>query len=335
MPDLIIYSNTLDFNLKNLPKANSSQVISFCIFQEDLRKKIGEKIEKIVNGLIKKGLNFFIYPLPLCLFNGIYSKNIQNHIFNKKNSSIPVFLNEHGIKYVYTKEDQEAFTKNKLDLFSKCSYCRLRIQGKCKGIYNFKGPHHCNGKLKDWLDSQVNLLKKGKLLDCGCGVKPSFLEFYKEISLKGKKIYLLDPLSNSLTSLRQMIPNYYTNIALVESTTEEMAFKDNIFDIVVLTSTYSHLRDLNKALLNIKRVLKNDGLLLIRDGVEFEWKKSSKEAVPYLYNLHFRNHNLNQAISELKKHHFKVIDTIEEKGYRKCYWAIKARNYFFSRGDIL
>jgi len=121
-----------------------------------------------------------------------------------------------------------------------------------------------------------------------------------------------------------MIPDSYTNITLLESTAEEIAFKDEMFDIVILTETYPHIRNLNKALVNIRRVLKNDGLLLIRDTTQSESNIDSTDT-SFLFNDHFRNHNLNQAISELKKHRFEIIDAIEDKYGSWNIWAIKAK----------
>jgi len=331
--DLIIYSSMLDYYLKNffllqkeisLPEINFPRIISFHIFQEDLKLETKKRIEKIVSGLTKRNLDFFIYPLPLCLFNGVYPKIIQNHILDKKTILPPVFLLGDVIEYAASKEALQLIVSTQVVSFLKCDSCQWKFKKKCRGIYQVGGSYLCSERLQCWLSDKVSLLERGNLLDIGCGAKPPFLEFYKEISLKGIKIYLLDPSPNSLIGLKQMIPDSYTNITLLESTAEEIAFKDEMFDIVILTETYPHIRNLNKALVNIRRVLKNDGLLLTRDTTQSESNIDSTDT-SFLFNDHFRNHNLNQAISELKKHRFEIIDAIEDKYGSWNIWAIKAK----------
>jgi len=336
--DLIIYSNTLDFYLKNFSilqrelNLRASEkfvlplpVISFNIFPEDLNEKIGKKIEKIINKLITKGIDFNLYPVPPCLFRGFYPENIQKHHLSKNYLFPPAFFNEMGaVKLIHTKTDLKMFNKGKLDLFSKCSSCELRFLKQCRGVFQSSdGSYLCHRKTEEWLKSKMSSLTKGNLLDVGCGANPLFLEFYKEISLKGKRVYLLDPSLDSLVAVRVMVSDQYENITVAEGTAEKMSFKSNTFDIVVLIAAYPHLQNLNQALLNIKRVLKTGGLLIIRDCMERELLKNSEKEITF--SVHFRNHNLSQAISELEKCGFEVIDALEEKGSLLINWAIKAK----------
>jgi len=339
MCDLIIYSNTLDFYLKNFAilqkKLNPYKsvkeplplpVISFHIFPEDLEEETGKKIEKIIHNLIIEGIGFNLYPLPPCLFQGSYPKDIQNHHLKKNLLLVPAFFEEMGAaKYIYTKTDLKMLNQEKLDLVSKCTSCKLRLLKQCQGILQSpNGSYLCHKKVEEWLRNKMNLSVQGNLLDIGCGAKPPFLEFYKEMSLNSKMIYLLEPSVNSLMALRELVPSQYKNITIIKNTAERMSFKDNMFDIVVLISVYPHLQNLHQSLSNIKRILNTEGVLIIRDCTEPNLPEDPDEGARF--TVHFRNHNLHQAISELEKCGFKVIDTaIENQNASVRTWAIKAK----------
>ena len=330
--DLIIYSNMIDFYLKNpdsFPRKNylGNQSISFWLFPDDLKRKTGRKIKKIIDGLIKKNINIFIYPLPLCLYGSYYPKSIRKYIIPETTSLPPAFLNEYGIKHVHTKEDIKYIRNNK-EIFKKCFSCHLKKQEKCRGIYTLFGSSVCEEKLKHWLIDKTKSLVGGNLLDCGCGINPSLLDFYREISLKNNKIYFLDPSGESLASLKQRVHYFSGNIFLVKGMAEKMNFKNNFFDVILLISTYSHLRNLKMALGNIRKSLKKEGLLLISDSIDHIRMKHNEEEEFSLWNNHFRNHTFNQTTSTIKKCGFKIIDVFTEKTKQASYWIIKTEKYF-------
>lgn len=335
LSDFAIDSNALYFYLENLgilekmakeaQKVGYSFVIDFHISREDFQKKSAEKISKIIKDLSQRGIDFRFYPLPPCFSRRLYSKNVKKYLLFAKSPIAPAFLWGEGfkLKHLHSAHDLEMLKQNFLTLDSKCSFCKLKSREKCRGIYESRiGSYEYSNTRNKWLEEKVSLLKGGRLLDVGCGKDPPFLPLYKKISLRGAKIYLLDPSQSILMTLREVIPKSFHNFIFIQNTAEEMDFGNNFFDIILLTASYSHLQNLKQALLNVRRVMKKNGLLIISDGSKPEYLMNLDGKVGY--NEHFRNHNLTQAASVLKKYNFKIMDSLQEIILDHTLWVIKA-----------
>jgi len=91
----------------------------------------------------------------------------------------------------------------------------------------------------------------------------------------------------------------------------ELPFKNNSFDKVVTMRVWNHLdnKDLTKAILESKRVLKNEGHLIF----DVEDKSSLRRIASKIYKLFFRptgytiyQHSLNETRAILKKQGFEI-----------------------------
>ena len=98
-------------------------------------------------------------------------------------------------------------------------------------------------------------LKKGKILDIGCGSYPYFL-----IQAKFNEKHGIDP---SL-KLSEIIDNKL-NLQTIDITKTRPPFSDNYFDVVTMLAVFEHIDNdkLIFVLKEIKRVLKKEGLLII------------------------------------------------------------------------
>ncbi len=99
----------------------------------------------------------------------------------------------------------------------------------------------------------LNKSKKEKILDIGCGSYPYFL-----LNSNFKERYGIDP---SLTTLKIKDIQF----AKFDVTKQKLPFKDNFFDAVTMLAVFEHLefKKIPFVLKEIKRVLKNDGILVI------------------------------------------------------------------------
>jgi ubiquinone/menaquinone biosynthesis C-methylase UbiE len=281
---------------------------------DDINKTTGKKFEKFIGELKSMGLDFEIsLRLPPCLFNGDYPNKFSQYSKKTKN---PLFLKIDRINIkeaeMYTTEDYSLFKKTKIN--NKCLDCRFKSENKCGGIfYPLK-----NKETFEDVDSLLNELKKiknGTILDVGCGTV-LFLDSYKRIANKNRTtFYCLDPSRISINLLnRDLSTKDRKYIIPVLSSAEKMPFKEPKFDLVFWNGSYDHIYNLDKSLENTKKILRKDGKLLIYQ--HHVRGNANKE--------HFREHTLKEAIAELRRHKFKIIDSFEKNTKFKNRWMIKA-----------
>ena len=156
----------------------------------------------------------------------------------------------------------------------------------------------------NWLDKYLPLFKncQTKILDLGCGAGNDTLYLLE----KGFKVISCDYAENALENLKRNIPQVET---LKLDMTQILPFYDEVFDIIIADLSLHYFDDstTKRIMLEIKRILKNDGHLLARVN-------SIKDI----------NHGANQG-KELEKHYFYV------EGYNKRFFDLKDAEYYFSK----
>ena len=105
-----------------------------------------------------------------------------------------------------------------------------------------------------------NTQEKGKILDVGCGVG-TYIVALSKINRIG---FGIDPLfETSLLKAQQKAKDDNVNVSLIQSVSENLPFEDETFDVVLHLSTLQHVNNQDKTLSEIKRVLKDNGFLLV------------------------------------------------------------------------
>jgi 2-polyprenyl-3-methyl-5-hydroxy-6-metoxy-1,4-benzoquinol methylase len=98
------------------------------------------------------------------------------------------------------------------------------------------------------------------VLDVGCGAGRTLID----LACAGRKCYGVDPLWEiSLCKAQENAREQGVEIGLARSQGENLPFKDEQFNMVLLLSTLQHVTNQEKTLAEIRRVLKRDGMLLI------------------------------------------------------------------------
>jgi SAM-dependent methyltransferase len=118
-----------------------------------------------------------------------------------------------------------------------------------------------------YIDHYIRYIRdfsRGRLLDCGCGQVPYF-EIYKDLV---DEVICTD-WQNSLHD------NKYVDV--YSDLNDRLNFDDGSFDTVLLTDVLEHIYKPEKLLLEINRVLKPGGRVII--------------AVPFLYRIHEEPHD--------------------------------------------
>ena len=98
----------------------------------------------------------------------------------------------------------------------------------------------------------VGICDGSKILDVGCGIS-TVLHF-----VKGKK-YGIDPLAESYKE----IYIYPEDICISKGEGENIPFTDTYFDIIFCSNVLDHVRDPQKTIDNILKVLRKDGFLVL------------------------------------------------------------------------
>lgn len=105
--------------------------------------------------------------------------------------------------------------------------------------------------------SLVSNKKNIKIVDLGCGTG----SFTKKISSLSDQIYGCDISTESIKTAS----NFYPKINFSVQDIENLSYQNNFFDIVIFSGVLHHFDNLNKPLLEAKRILKDDGLIFAFD----------------------------------------------------------------------
>ncbi len=100
------------------------------------------------------------------------------------------------------------------------------------------------------------------ILDIGCGTG----QLLSKLALKYKTAKLIGiDLTPAMLKIAKQKLKPYKNIQLQEASVEKLPFKDKSFDYVLTTEAFHHFPDPNKALQEMKRVLKDNSKIILID----------------------------------------------------------------------
>lgn len=111
-------------------------------------------------------------------------------------------------------------------------------------------------KFADWLFDKYHFKENMSILELGCG-NGSHWENRIEKLPKGCKLILSD-FSDGMLSLVRKKYSAYENVFFRKIDIQSIPYADNSFDMVIANHMLFHVPDLNKALLEVRRVLKKN-----------------------------------------------------------------------------
>jgi ubiquinone/menaquinone biosynthesis C-methylase UbiE len=125
-------------------------------------------------------------------------------------------------------------------------------------------------------------VKKGMhVLDLGCGSGAFTTFIARAVGDKGK-VYALDVQADMLKQLERKLSKPENrdikNIKLIEGNAYELPLDDNSLDLVNMVTVLQEIPDRNKALQEVKRVLKPGGLLAVTElfpDPDYPWKSTT------------------------------------------------------------
>ena len=142
-------------------------------------------------------------------------------------------------------------TKNVKNQFSNDKNLAMRI--------NFYKKYTTNKyKFADWLFDKYVFKENMKILELGCG-NGSHWEGKIETLPNGCSLVLSDFSEGMLDLVREKFSKK-KNVSIEKIDIQDIPYENETFDIVIANHMLFHVPDLNKALLEVKRVLKDNGV---------------------------------------------------------------------------
>ena len=128
---------------------------------------------------------------------------------------------------------------------------------------------------------KLDNIKNGKILDIATGTGELAIEIKKKCS---NKIYGIDISEKMIEIAYKKIRKLgFNNIKLYVGDSQKMPFQNNFFDAVTISFGVRNFENLNKCLLEIKRVLKKNGKLII-----LETSVPKSKFLKFIYKIYFK-----------------------------------------------
>ncbi|MHB1644988.1 MAG: class I SAM-dependent methyltransferase [Candidatus Acididesulfobacter diazotrophicus] len=239
---------------------------------------------------------------------------IKCAICDENNESLLIKVkNTHGTSYISDEEFDLAQCK-------KCGLVYINPRPINKEIHKYYSDNYYSPKsnIKSKIEKLVlqpyymflrktyieQFLKKGKILDIGCGSGG----FINSLSKNNWEIYGIEPNQTGFALSSAIL---HKKINLYNKPLSDCKFPDNYFDIITMWHVLEHIHKPNKELQEIKRVLKDNGILIIAvpNIKSFGFKISKKhwfhlDAPRHLY--HYDSTTIKKILNHNK---FEVINT--------------------------
>lgn len=165
-------------------------------------------------------------------------------------------------------------------------------------------------RLKYKLLSKINIKDKA-VADLGCGTGFVSLALANEAGI----VFSID---NSINMLKQLKHNSldknYKNIYLIKSALENLSLFDESMDAVFINMALHHIEDAKKAISEMHRVLKKDGVVIISDVLEHDGEWAREEMFDEW--LGFSNEQISTWLEEVGFKNIEIENTdLSCKGY--------------------
>ena len=105
-----------------------------------------------------------------------------------------------------------------------------------------------------WLFSNIDFSKSNRILEVGCGDGKLWLN--QSLNLRNREVFLSDSSKGMIDEAKQKLGDDFSYMCFE---CESIPFKRRYFDIVIANHVLFYLKDLNRGLEEIKRVLVDDG----------------------------------------------------------------------------
>ena len=111
----------------------------------------------------------------------------------------------------------------------------------------------------EWAQIEKQITKKSKFLDVGCGAGYSLMRASQDLNCQVEGIDA-DPGSHGVG---RFVKDLVSDISMKQGFAEDLPYANESFDVVYSSHVLEHVNSESKSLKEMKRVLKDDGILII------------------------------------------------------------------------
>jgi SAM-dependent methyltransferase len=174
------------------------------------------------------------------------------------------------------------------------------------------GPEECQDNWIYLLEKYANGIDKKVILDVGCGKG----QLVKELSKQAKYVVGIDS-SEALKNYNNEW-NYY----FIRADCHNLPFKENVFDLVISIGMLEHITSYERAILEMKRALKQHGYMLLFAGPTPFWRSID---LPAHRSIIVRNPSPTRVLALLKDGNCKKVwgDNISYRLFQMPSWKLK------------
>jgi 2-polyprenyl-3-methyl-5-hydroxy-6-metoxy-1,4-benzoquinol methylase len=135
------------------------------------------------------------------------------------------------------------------------------------GLQKFYQPHLFFPNEKRMRDLVIYYLKGSRILDAGCGNGWLSICAWEE----GFDVYSVDMAESEIKESQYILKQRNAFIRLIRTSLSALPFINSSFDSIICISVLEHISDIEQAILEIKRVLKKNGrlILVVPNGLTF------------------------------------------------------------------
>lgn len=159
----------------------------------------------------------------------------------------------------------------------------------------------------NWLFDKIDFSKINRLLEVGCG--NGKLWENQKLNLRNREIFLSDISEGMISEVRRKLGRDFNCIVL---DCQQIPFKDEYFDALIANHVLFYLHDVEKGLLEMNRVLKQDGIFYCSTYGKNHMQEITKIVKEYdskielSYGKLYEIFGLDNGEDTLKKHFRKV-----------------------------
>ena len=157
----------------------------------------------------------------------------------------------------------------------------------------------------------ITNIKDKVVADLGCGTGFVSLALANEASI----VFSVDNSSNMLKQLKASASDKnYKNLYLIKSSLDNLSLFDESVDVIFINMALHHIKDAKKAISEMYRVLKKDGVVIISDVMEHDGEWAREEMFDEW--LGFSNEEIKNWLEEYGFKHIQIENTdLSCKGY--------------------
>ena len=198
-----------------------------------------------------------------------------------------------GHKFLSPRFSDRYYKKFYEEEYGKIPFKNIKPSKKYLKLQNERGSN-----VYSFFSKKLNL-KKGNILDHGAATGLALIPWKQN----GWKCFGIEPHKASVKYANQLGLNVKLGYG------ENLIFKNNFFDVIISLGSFEHAYDINKTFKEFKRVLRNNGKLILR------WRSDKFKGSPLEYYNHitYRYFSKTTLLKLLNKFNFKIIEHVSHK----------------------